>query len=257
MGGTPRSGEPVFNVSSGTTLTLVWSALLWGLVAASSLLIGAGLGVLRSWRPAPVGVVLGFGAGALVAGISFELAGEGFRIGGALPLALGLAAGAIAFFFADRGVARLGGRSGGGADGLPLALGAFLDGIPEQAVLGIGLAEGGGISLALLMAVFVSNLPEAIGSATEMDAGGRSRREILRLWTVVGAACALATGAGYLAAQVSGDFLESGIDGFAAGALLVMLVSSMIPDAQSKAKDLAGLAAVLGFALAAGLSAMS
>jgi zinc transporter, ZIP family len=47
------------------------------------------------------------------------------------------------------------------------------------------------------------------------------------------------------------------VDGFAAGALLVMLVGSMIPEATEKARDKAGLAAVLGFALAAGLSALS
>jgi ZIP family zinc transporter len=44
------------------------------------------------------------------------------------------------------------------------------------------------------------------------------------------------------------------VSGFAAGALLVMLVDSMVPDAQQKAKDNTGLATVLGFAVAAGLS---
>ncbi|NYF97157.1 hypothetical protein [Janibacter cremeus] len=39
---------------------------------------------------------------------------------------------------------------------------------------------------------------------------------------------------------------------FAAGALFVMLVDEMIPEAQHKAGSLAGLATVVGFALAAG-----
>jgi ZIP family zinc transporter len=45
--------------------------------------------------------------------------------------------------------------------------------------------------------------------------------------------------------------------GFASGALLVMLVGSMIPEAGEKARDQAGLAAVLGYAVAAGLSLAS
>ena len=86
----------------------MWEALGWGVVAASSLVIGAVLGVVRQWKPSQIGVVLGFGAGALVSSISFELFQEGFVKGGPLPLAFGLVAGALAFFFADRGVERLG-----------------------------------------------------------------------------------------------------------------------------------------------------
>ena len=116
----------------------------------------------------------GFGAGALISSVSFELASEGFTQGGALPLAIGLAAGALAFFVADRGVVRLGGRLGTGSAGLALALGALLDGVPEQTVLGLGIAEGKGVSIAFLVAIFVSNLPESVGSSTGMKAAGES-----------------------------------------------------------------------------------
>ena len=61
--------------------------------------------------------------------------------------------------------------------GTALALGAFLDGIPEQPVLGIGIAAGDGVSVGLLVAIFVSNLPEAIGSATEMRARQAARHD--------------------------------------------------------------------------------
>lgn len=44
------------------------------------------------------------------------------------------------------------------------------------------------------------------------------------------------------------------MDGFAGGALLVMLVDSMVPEARAKAKKLTGLLTVLGFTVAAGLS---
>ncbi|WP_243073952.1 ZIP family metal transporter [Microbacterium sp. SS28] len=231
------------------------AALLWGAVAASSLLIGAVLGVIHRWDDRLVGAVLGFGAGALISSVSFELVEEGLAVSGGLPVALGLAAGALAFFLGDRGVERIGGRSGGGAAGLPLLLGSLLDGVPEQAVLGIGLGAGEGVSIALLVAIFVSNLPEAIGSATDMRAAGTKSRTIILGWSAVAVVCALATLGGYAVSSVVDPRLTGAIDGFAAGALLVMLVSAMIPEAKEKAGNTAGLVAVLGFAVAAGLSA--
>jgi ZIP family zinc transporter len=71
---------------------------------------------------------------------------------------------------------------------------------------------------------------------------------------VVAALCALATPLGYLLATHTGGHFQALINGFAAGALLVMLVDSMIPEATEKSGRVAGLATTLGFALAAGLS---
>ena len=233
------------------------AALGWGTLASASLVIGAVLGVARRWKSAFVGGVLGFGAGALISSVAFELAEEGIKVGGLVAVAAGLGIGALAFFLLNKVVARMGGRSGGASAGLPLAMGALLDGIPEQAVLGIGLAGGEGLSVALLVAVFISNLPEAVGSASDMAGAGKSRRSVILLWTAVAGVCALATVGGYALADIAGPRFHAGINGFAAGALLVMLVDSMIPEAHEKVKDWAGLATVLGFALAAGLSALS
>ena len=95
-------------------------------------------------------------------------------------------------------------------------------------VLGIGIAAGNGVSVGLLAAIFVSNLPEAMGSATGMRARATARA-VLRLWVAVAVICTLATVAGYgIADNVSGNF-QAAVDGFAAGALLVMLIDSMIP----------------------------
>jgi zinc transporter, ZIP family len=231
----------------------VLSALLWGAVAASSLVVGAVLALARRWSPAIIGGVLAFGAGALVSSVAFELSEEGAQTSGLLPVAIGMAFGALCFYGANKLIDRFTQQS---SAGLPLALGALLDGIPEQAVLGIGLASGHGVSVALLVAVFVSNLPEGIGSASDMLHGGRSRRSVLGLWIAVAVLCTLATLGGFAAAQVAGRNLAGGVDGFAAGALLVMLVDSMIPEARDKGGEKAGLLTVLGFAVAAGLSAV-
>jgi zinc transporter, ZIP family len=235
---------------------------MWGALAASSLLVGAVLGVARTWPGRLVGLVLAFGGGALIASVAFELAEEGLQKGGPVPVAIGIALGAIAFAGGNRAIQALGarrhrGHPDKGEGGTGLAFGAFLDGIPEQAVLGIGLASGGGVSVALLVAVWISNLPESIGSASDMRRGGTGRRSILLLWAGVTAVCALATLGGYALADVSGETGASVINGFAAGALLVMLVDEMIPEARSKAGPVAGLATVVGFALAAGLSKLA
>ncbi|MEH0111340.1 hypothetical protein V6N00_16640 [Tersicoccus sp. MR15.9] len=244
-------------------------ALLWGTVAASSLLIGAVLGIVRSWPNRLVGGVLAFGGGALIASVAFELAEEGIQRGGPWPVGIGLAAGALSYYLANRLV------SGGNhrllphrrhhgvstshdarrqAGGTSLAVGAVLDGIPEQLVLGIGLAGGAGVSASLLVAIFVSNLPESIGSSSDMLSSGSSRRRVAGLWVAVTVVCLASTVLGYLIADLATGGLRGFIDGFAAGALLVMLVDSLIPEAQQKAGNTAGLVTVLGFALATFLS---
>jgi len=236
------------------------SALGWGAVAASSLVIGALLGVLRPWPDQLVGAVLAFGAGALISAVSFDLAEEGAQLGGGAATGAGLALGALTYYGTDRLLGRAhrhapsGGSSGSGT---ALALGAFLDGIPEQAVLGIGLAVGQGISIGLLAAIFISNLPEAVGSATEMRAAGTPRRSILLIWIVIAVVCTLATAGGYGIADVASGGVRAAIDGFAAGALLVMLIDSMIPEAVRKAGKVSGVITMLGFAVAAWLSTVS
>jgi ZIP family zinc transporter len=80
------------------------------------------------------------------------------------------------------------------------------------------------------------------------------RQGILRIWAGVATVCVLATLSGYgIADSASGDLLAI-VNGFAAGALLVLLIDSLIPEAREKTGTTAGLITVLGFAVAAGLS---
>ena len=230
------------------------AAFGWGVLAASSLVIGALLGLAREWPDRLIGLVLAFGAGALISAVSFELFENGIAVGGAAAVGLGLAGGALTYFVLSRMVET---KLGGGGAGPSLALGAFLDGIPEQLVLGLGIAAGEGVSISLLVAIFVSNLPEAIGSASDMRESGTKPFRIRRLWFAVAAVCALSTLAGFAIAENTGGHFKAAVNGFAAGALLVMLVDSMIPDSTSKSGRVAGLATTLGFALAAGLSTAS
>jgi ZIP family zinc transporter len=128
------------------------------------------------WPPRLVGLVLAFGAGALISAVSFDLAEEAARLGD--PAVAGRRPRPRrAHLLRPRPPRRTAGAMRRGDDSGPRSRSApFLDGIPEQTVLGIGLAAGEGVSVGLLVAIFVSNLPEAIGSSTAMRAAGPGRR---------------------------------------------------------------------------------
>ena len=241
------------DVRRAGTIAFVLEAIGIGALSAGSLVLGALVAFAHRWSARQVGIVLAFGAGALISAVTFELADEGLRLGGLGWTAAGLAAGAATYYLLDGVIER---RPSSGA-GTALALGAFLDGIPEQTVLGIGIASGEGVGLGLLVAIFISNLPEATGSATEMLRGGEQRGPILRLWAAVALVCTAATVVGWAIASSAPDELRAAIDGFAAGALIVMLIDSMIPDARRDAGRAAGLVTTLGFAVALALSSLS
>jgi ZIP family zinc transporter len=239
----------------------VLEALLWGLAAASSLVVGAALGVVRPWPDPVIGAVLAFGAGALISAVSIELALQGLReADGLTPVAIGLAIGAVAFFAGDAAIDRLAERratAGAAGVGAALALGAFLDGVPENMVLGIGLSRGEGVSIALIVAIFISNVPESMGSASELLKAGADRKRIVLGWVAVAVTTALTAPLGYLVADALGSDFVGVANGFAAGALLVLLATTMAPEAREKLGRPAGLATVLGFSLSVALSTSS
>jgi zinc transporter, ZIP family len=239
----------------------VLEATAWGALGASSLLIGAVLGTAGWIHRRAVGLILGFGAGALISAVSFELTEEALELGGADATAGGLALGALAFFAGDAALQRRGAanrklvRDEEEASGTALLLGALLDGVPESAVIGITLLAGGEVSVAMLAAVFISNLPEGIGGASGMHAAGRSTRSILVAWTIVAVVCALSAGVGYAALDGASGEVVALLQAFAAGGVLTMLADTMIHDAYRQGGRVTGLLTVLGFALAALLSA--
>ncbi|MFA9412131.1 MAG: ZIP family metal transporter [Deltaproteobacteria bacterium] len=233
------------------------SAFLWGLLAASSLVLG---GLLASWVPLgkrTLGIILGFGAGVLLSATAYELVFEAVRLakGSGFP-GLGFLGGAATFFLADQlidrfsnGQANTDNAAGQSTLVVPLVLGATLDGIPESVVIGLGLVGGGTVSLAMLVAVFMSNLPEAAAGTAGMRSSGWSRTKIFLLWAAIALVCALASAAGYALLGNLSRFWLSSVQAFAGGAILMMLANSMIPEAYEHGGKLAGVFTVLGFAV--------
>lgn len=231
-------------------------AFLWGLVATSSLIIGGIIAIRLPLGNRALGMIMGFGAGALISAVSYELVFEGVTsaVGSGYPVA-GLFAGTAVYYLTERalgkyshGKAHPGGASRYAALIIPMVLAIILDGIPESIVIGLGIFEEGHVSLAMLVAVFISNIPEAIAGSTGMKLAGWSRGRILVLWIAIALICALASLAGFtLFAETSDEWLAF-IYAFAGGAVLIMLANSMIPESYEHGGRLAGLFTVIGFA---------
>jgi len=226
------------------------------------LIIGALIALARPVPRKPLGLIMAFGSGVLVSSVAFELVEEAVRIGGQLPMAIGLTLGTIAFYLGDNAIDSLGAEGMGSVkgpespeSGLAIVLGAALDGVPESIVLGLTFAAGEGVGLAFLVAVFLSNLPEGIAGSAGLVRGGWDRGRILRLWLIVVVASAFAAFiGGSVLADIGGE-LHAFILGFAGGAILTMLADTLIPEAFDHAGKQAGLATTLGFGLAFALSA--
>lgn len=235
-------------------------AAFWGFVGGAALLVGAVVGLYAGASRRLMAVVMALGAGVLLSSVAFELMEEAYRIGGLDAAAPGLLLGAAVFYFADREVNRRGGerrknagdRQGGSA--AAIAIGALLDGIPESAAIGISLIEGGGVGVALVAAVFLSNVPEGLSSAAGMKRAGRSPAYVLGLWGAVTLASTLAALLGYLFLAGASGNVVAGIQSFAAGAILTMLASTMMPEAYEDGGPVVGVVTTVGFLLAFVLS---
>jgi len=177
----------------------------WGTLSASSLLIGAWITLRWHVPTRVVGLVMGFGAGAMISAVSFELIEHAVDVAGGTGLiGLGLGAGALTFFGGDWYIDRRGGEhrksiTSEQVEGSPtsIVLGTILDGIPESVVIGGSLVAGGGVSAAMVIATFLSNLPESLGASVGLVAAGMSRNRLIAMWTGIVLVSGLASAIGF------------------------------------------------------------
>ncbi len=247
----------------------VLEAGVWGFVSGGALVVGAALGFRLRVPPAVVAGVMAFGSGVLISALSFELMHEAFEIAGLGATVAGSLVGAALYTAANRALAARGAkhrkRSAGqqpseadqAGSGAAIAVGALLDGIPESIAIGLSILHGGAVSIATVAAIFLSNLPEGLSSAAGMRAAGRSAGYVFGVWSAIAVACGVSSLAGYALFGGLSPFVVGSTTAVAAGAILTMIVDTMIPEAFAEARDWSGVLAVAGFLVSFALSALA
>jgi ZIP family zinc transporter len=219
-------------------------AFALGGLAQSSLLLA---GVAVYWvRPSTkvIGGLAGFGAGALISAVAFDLIPQAENLA-YWELALWFLIGALVFVISDNIVES---RFGEGDEAGPLGIvvGSVVDGIPESIIFGIQIALGQVIGAAFVGAVFVSNIPQALAPSAALAGSGWKMSKMAGMWGLVVASCAVTAWLGYVLGTglgVSGDPAAA----LAAGGLLAMLTDSLMPYAVKEGGTQAGIWTVVGF----------
>ncbi len=128
-----------------------------------------------------------------------------------------------------------------------MAVGSLLDGIPETIVLGASLLSDSGVSVAVAVAIVISNLPEGLSSAAGMKHAGRSARYVFTVWGLIGVVVAPSAALGCVTLEGASPSSVALITATAAGSILTMVADMMIPEAFEKTHMFTGLVTTLGF----------
>lgn len=229
--------------------------IAYAVIASMALPLGALAGTsLRIPKPV-LAMLLGFASGALITAVAFELFDKAFEHGGVLRSGVSFLAGATVFVLVDSWLERrIAARARSGASiGFALLAGVTLDGVPENLAMGVSLIEGN--SLALLVAIFVSNFPEALVGAEKMKEAGVSDRRTFLIWAAAAGLLVAAVIFGYVALDRVGNETLSIPLAFAAGAVLASLADTVMPEAYEGGGINVAYATALGFLLSYLLSA--
>ncbi len=219
------------------------TTLATGLGAVPVFLLGA-----RAERMAPF--LLGFAAGvmgvAAVAGLLIPAGEEGSGV----EVVAGLAVGVAFLIVAERRLkpeTGFMGRSGASAHTSALVfLVLFVHSLPEGLAIGSAFAsDRAGLSLFVILAIAIQNIPEGTSVAIPMAAAGFGRRR--QFWAAVATSVPQPVGAllAYLAVEQVQGLLPLSF-AFAAGAMLALIVVEMLPQAYGAAARLQPSTGILG-----------
>jgi zinc transporter ZupT len=135
------------------------------------------------------------------------------------------------------------------SSGNPLALflGAMLDTIPESIIIGAGFVSLDSYTFTFILAVFLSNLPESMGSSKNMHEAGYSTPKIFGLWLGLIVAGIIAAALGNMFLLDAPPTVITIVEAVAGGGILAMVASVMMPEAYEDGGAEVGLATIVGF----------
>jgi ZIP family zinc transporter len=232
------------------------TVLLYAFLTGFSLILGVILGTTFKIRQKIIAAIMAFGSGVLICALTFGLMEEAFKHGGFDAVIIGFLLGGLVFISGDVLIHRIGGRnykrkahhpSGKQTNGQAIVLGSLLDGIPESIALGVALLSKKGIGLLMLVAIFLSNLPESLSSIDDLRREGFSVKRIYLSWSLVSICGALSVVLSFLFLEKLDLNALGIIESFASGAILAMLADSMMPEAYEDGGFLIGFLTMLGF----------
>jgi ZIP family zinc transporter len=107
--------------------------------------------------------------------------------------------------------------------------------------------------LTLVGALFLANFPEALSASVNMKAQGFSTFKIIMLWSVLTIICAVGAAFGAYVGESIPHSAMIVVEGIAAGAMLTMIGSAMLPEAAHlSTPNMAGFSTLVGFVSAVG-----
>jgi CRP-like cAMP-binding protein len=144
----------------------------------------------------------------------------------------------------------------GGTAARGIWLGNLLDAVPEAIVLGTTVSTAS-LSWPLLVGIFLANGPEALSGSQLMRSAGMTRGRILLMWASIVPVAAVAAAAGSLFFAGLSPQAFGLIEGLAAGAMLVMIAETMLPEAFERGGAVVGVSTLLGFLAALGVKTVT
>ena len=220
------------------------------------MILGVIIGTTLKISQKIIAAIMAFGSGVLICALTFGLMEEAFKHGGFDAIIIGFLSGGLVFISGDFLIHRLGGRnhkrkahfkSTRETNGQAIVLGSLLDGVPESIALGVALLSKNGIGLLMLVAIFLSNLPESLSSIDDLQKEGFSKRRIYLSWSIVSTCVASSVVLSFLFLEKLDLNALGIIEAFASGAILAMLADSMMPEAYEDGGFLIGFLTMLGF----------
>ena len=251
----------------------IFDAGIWSFVAMIPVLISAMLGLKFSPGKRLTSIFLALSAGMLIALLSYDLLEVAFDIGGIYFSMLGFFLGIIIYVFVNRLISRGGIRRRNSAEcgglgalspeeqadkqaSMALIVGAVLDGIPESMSIGISFLDNKLVTISVIVAVAVANIPEGLASGVGLKRSGYSSRNILLTWSIVVISCVIASMLAFATMRDAPLGLKAVTTALAAGGVLAMTLQTVIPEAYEETHDTVSLLAGLGFSVAFFISHM-